>query len=255
MEERVLFWLMDAQIPELNFEFGNADFNGNILITSRQLWSLIRGSIVRSCLIGPGIVLGKADVLGKPVFIEERIGIVIFDPTEMRLDEPIPLVNIISPEVFDPLESSTVKEIEKIIETISTQKGKVLIPEELARIKHRAALPITMGRESSLVKAQVRLVSGLDRARFVLGGKHRTIYGPLAKGLKEGKFRESALTKILKADTKKLERFTENSIESDWNIIEQYPKITQKNSAYMQFLKEYQRVLDIIHKNEKYFIY
>ncbi|MEX2750822.1 MAG: hypothetical protein Q6366_002940, partial [Candidatus Freyarchaeota archaeon] len=70
MEERVLFWLMDAQIPELSFEFGKADFNGNILITSRQLWSLIKGSIVRSCLIGPGIVLGKEEFLGKPVFVE-----------------------------------------------------------------------------------------------------------------------------------------------------------------------------------------
>ncbi|MFB0560204.1 MAG: hypothetical protein ACETWM_03055 [Candidatus Lokiarchaeia archaeon] len=255
MEERVLFWLMDLQIPDLNFEFGKANFEGNILITSRQLWSLLRGSTVRSCLIGPGIVLGKAEVLGKPVRVEERIGIIIFDPTEMRLDDPTPLVNIISPEVFDPLESSTDKEIERIIENISVQKGKILVPEELAKIKHRTALPITMGREISLIKAQVRLVSGVDRARFVLGGKHRAIYGPLSKGLKDGKFHESALTKILRADIKKFQMFTRKNIEPLWTIIEQYPKISSKSEAYDQFSKEYQIVLDTIYKYKEHFIY
>nr|MDO8079778.1 hypothetical protein [Candidatus Freyarchaeota archaeon] len=255
MEEHVLFWLMDLQIPDLNFEFGKANFQGNALITSRQLWSLLRGSTVRSCLIGPGIVLGNAEALGKPVRVEERIGIIIFDPTEMRLDDPTPLVNIISPEVFDPLETSNSKEIERIIENISVQKGKVLIPEELTKIKHRAALPITMGREVSLIKSKVRLVSGVDRARFVLGGKHRAVYGPLAKGLKERKFHESELTKVLKADTKKLEKFTRKNIEPDWTIIEQYPKISSKSDAFEQFLKEYQTVLDTIYKHKEAFIY
>ncbi|MGQ9721036.1 MAG: hypothetical protein ACUVXA_06915 [Candidatus Jordarchaeum sp.] len=255
MEERVLFWLMDMQIPDLNFEFGKANFQGNLLIMSRQLWSLLKDSTVRSCLIGPGIVLGKVDVLGKPVHVEERVGIVIFDPTEMRPDEPTPLVNIISPEVFDPLESSTSKEIEKIIENISVQKGKILVPEEMAKIKHRTALPITMGREISLIKAKVRHVSGVDRARFVLGGKHRAIYGPLAKGLKEAKFHESALNKILRADTKTFQMFTRKNIESTWTIIEQYPKISAKNEAYDQFSKEYRKVLDTIYKYEDQFIY
>ncbi|MEX2703742.1 MAG: hypothetical protein Q6352_000500 [Candidatus Freyrarchaeum guaymaensis] len=255
MEERVLFWLMDLQIPELNFEFGKADFNGNILITSRQLWSLIKGSMVRSCLIGPGIVLGKSEVLGKPVHVEERIGMVIFDPTEMRLDDPTPLVNIISPEVFDPLESSTSEEIERIIENITVQKGKILVPEELAKIKHRAALPITMGRDVSLIKANVYHVPGVERARFVLGGKHRAIYGPLVKGLREGRFHESALTQILRADIKKFTPFTRENIEPDWTIIEQYPQISTKHDAYNQFVKEYQIVLDTIYKNEEAFLY
>lgn len=246
---------MDLQIPDLNFEFGKANFEGHLLITSRQLWSLLRDSTVRSCLIGPGIVLGNAEILGRPVRIEERIGMIIFDPTEMRLDEPIPLVNIISPEVFDPLESSNVKEIERIIENISVQKGKVLVPEELTKIKHRAALPITVGREVSLIKSKIRLISGVDKARFVLGGKHRTIYGPLAKGLKEGKFHDSEFTKILKADAKKFDKFTRKNIEPDWTIIEQYPKISSKNDAYNQFLKEYQKVLDTIYKHEEAFIY
>jgi hypothetical protein len=255
LEEHVLFWLLDVQIPDLNFEFGSANFQGNALITSRQLWSLLKDSTVRSCLIGPGIVSGKAEVLGKPVRVEERIGLIIFDPTEMRLDDPTPLVNIISPEVFDPLESSTSKEIERIIENISVQKGKVLVPEELTKIKHRASLPITMGREVSLIKSKVNLVSGVDRARFVLGGKHRAIYGPLAKGLKERKFHESELIKVLKADAKKFEKFTRKNIEPDWTIIEQYPKISLKNDAFDQFLKEYQKVLDIIYKHPEAFLY
>ncbi|MEM3526396.1 MAG: hypothetical protein QXV37_03190, partial [Candidatus Jordarchaeaceae archaeon] len=238
MEEHVLFWLLDLQIPDLNFEFGKANFEGNLLITSRQLWSLLKDSTVRSCLIGPGVVLGKAEVLGKPVCVEERVGMVIFDPTEMRLDEPIPLVNIISPEVFDPLEASSTKEIERIIENISLLKGKVLVPEELTKIKHRASLPIIMGREVSLIKSEIRLVSGVDKARFVLGGKHRAVYGPLAKGLKEGKFQEYELTKILKADAKKFEKFTRKNIEPDWTIIEQYPKLSSKHDAFDQFLNE-----------------
>lgn len=255
MPQSVLFWLMDVQIPDLNFEFGKANFQGNILITSRQLWSLLKDSTVRSCLIGPGIVLGRAEVLGKPVHLEERIGIILFDPTEMRLDDPTPLVNIISPEVFDPMESSTSKEIERIIENISVQKGKILVPEEMAKVKHRTALPITMGREISLIKAKVRHISGVDKARFVLGGKHRAIYGPLAKGLKEGKFHESALTKILRADIKKFQMFTRKNIETTWNIIEQYPKISAESNAYEQFTKEYRTVLDTIYKNEQQFIY
>jgi hypothetical protein len=246
---------MDMQIPDLNFEFGKANFQGNILITSRQLWSLLRGSTVRSCLIGPGVILGKAEVLGKPVRVEERIGIIIFDPTEMRLDDPTPLVNIISPEVFDPLESSNSKEIERIIENISVQKGKILVPEELAKVKHRAALPITMGREISLIKAKVRLVSGVDKARFVLGGKHRAIYGPLAKGLKERKFSEYELIKVLKTDTRKFEKFNRKNIEPDWTIIEQYPKISSKSDAFDQFSKEYLTVLDTVYKHPESYLY
>lgn len=246
---------MDMEIPDLNFEFGRANFQGNVLITSRQLWSLLKDSTVRSCLIGPGIVLGDAEVLGKPVRVEERIGIIIFDPTEMRLDNPTPLVNIISPEVFDPLESSNSKEIERIIENISVQKGKILVPEELTKVKHRAAIPITMGREISLIKAKVNLVTGVDKARFVLGGKERAIYGPLAKGLKEHKFHEYERAKILKADARKFEKFSRKNIEPDWTIIEQYPKISSKSDAFDQFLKEYQTVLDTLYKHPESFIY
>ena len=94
----VIYWLLNFSIPE--FEISptiTGKSEGKILIASRQLYSLMAGEQIRSCLIGPGVVQGVHYIRKIPTEFQQPISAVIFDPTQLRYDEPIPLVDIIKP--------------------------------------------------------------------------------------------------------------------------------------------------------------
>ena len=120
-----LLWVLDYVIPDFQLLGEKMTLSGELLIASRQLFSFLQEEIVRSALIGPGAVKGQVLIKGKPVDVEYLVGAVIFDPTQMRPREPIPLLDILNPEILDPLEQASEEQVQEIIRTLVVKKGSI----------------------------------------------------------------------------------------------------------------------------------
>ena len=104
MSPTPLYWLLDLEAYDYDIGvFKNADISGRVLILSHQLWSILREDKVYSILIGPGYFKGVAESGNRRIEIKEYISSLMFDPTKLRHDEPVPLVDVIRPEIIDPL--------------------------------------------------------------------------------------------------------------------------------------------------------
>ncbi len=253
-KEKAVYWLIDFEIPNFVSEYGREELDGRILIASRQLWSLITGSQVRSALIGPGYVKGETRKATGKVDFGEPISAVIFDPTELRLREPLPLVNIFSPEVIDPLEESSKQEIESVVSKIMVAKGRHLVQEKLAEVKSLTSLPTLEYTATSKVKLEITLTSGVSKARFVLSGIHKRIYTPYIAGFSDKKrnYDDVDNLNIFWVDRRKLVAPSKEAL-SEWTIIEQSsgtgePEEDVKD-GYRQVINEYNRTLDFMKAN------
>jgi hypothetical protein len=154
MDQGALFWLLDVKAH--GFDAGvlrDTDLSGRALIVSRQLWSLIRGNKVVSILVGPGIFKGVAESGPRRVDVMEYISALIFDPTQMRYDEPLPFVDIVNPEVIDPLSAARPEDIYSVIRKLILEKGNVLAADPLARIKYGGGVPETAHYDERMVLA------------------------------------------------------------------------------------------------------
>ena len=128
-----LYWLIEIETYDFAVgAFRGADLSGKALILSSQLWSIIRGAQVYSILIGPGIFKGVATKGGIHVDVQEYISCLMFDPTQLRYDEPLPQVDIVSPEVIDPLGVRKQEEIVTIIRNLVIERGNILAGDTLA---------------------------------------------------------------------------------------------------------------------------
>ena len=120
-----LLWVLDYVIPDFKILGETITMKGELLIASRQLFSFLQEEIVRSAFIGPGVIKGQVMLKGKPVDVEYLVGAVLFDPTQMRPREPIPVLDILNPEILDPLEQATIEQVQEIIRTLVVKKGSV----------------------------------------------------------------------------------------------------------------------------------
>jgi len=257
--ETVLYWLLDMYIPDLNLPYvKNVEFRGEVLIASRQLWTLLREDIVRSCLIGPGIVKGTISHKGHPIEVEEGVGALVFNPAELRPTEPIPLVNIITPEVVDPLAKSSVSEIATIIEKVLVDRGMVLAPKKLTEVRRKGTIPTVEYREKFLEKIEVHLTSGSMKARFLLGGAKRPIYRAFLKRYTKMFYEHPERLKILYADKRKFAPFNQDAV-SHWSIVEKLQaqplEEQQTVDGYKQFVEEYASVLEFMKKFKDVYIF
>ena len=151
--QSALFWLLEVEAYD--FDFGmlrDADIEGKILIVSSQLWSLIKGTSVISALIGPGIFKGQASDGNRKVDVLEYISALLFDPAQLRYDEPLPLVDIVSPEVIDPLGETKQEEIMTVIRKLVLEKGNVLTGEKVMRFTSEGQVPQTAHYNEELLK-------------------------------------------------------------------------------------------------------
>lgn len=253
-KQKAVYWLIDFAVPNFISDYGREDLEGRILIASRQLWSLITGSQVRSALIGPGFVRGDTKKATGKIDFSEPISAVIFDPTELRLTEPLPLVNIFSPEVIDPLEESSKQEIESVVSKIMIAKGKPLVHEKLAQVKTFASLPTVEYTSTSKVKLEIRLTSGVSKARFALSAIYKRIYAPFVSKFSDKKhnYDDVDSLNIFWVDRRKLVKPSEEAL-SEWAIIEQSSESTEPEEnvkdGYKQITDEYKRTLDFVNAN------
>ncbi|WXG42651.1 MAG: hypothetical protein WED04_00845 [Promethearchaeati archaeon SRVP18_Atabeyarchaeia-1] len=255
--QKTMYWLVDFVVPSFISKFGRDEFEGKILIASRQLWSLIlQGSddIVRSALIGPGYVKGVIKKATGGIEFEHTISAVIFDPTELRPNVMLPLVNMVSPDVIDPLEESSKEEIESHVRKVMMTRGKPLVQGKLAEVRSLASIPTIEYISTTDVHLEIKLTSGLSQARFVLKGINKKIYAPYSSILSSGKsqYDDPHKLSMFLADKRQLVTPSREDL-SRWTIVEQSGERmgTEEvpEDGYDRIMNEYKRTLDFMKAN------
>jgi len=254
MKQTPVYWLIDIEAYDFSVgAFKDADLTGKVLILSSQLWSIIRDTSVYSTLIGPGIFKGIAKRGSIQIEVLEYISSLIFDPTQLRYDEPLPQVDIVNPEVIDPLGSKKQEEIVTLLRNLVIERGNILAGDALAKIKIEANIPQTVHYEEIFKKINVSYVSGMQRAKFILGGTSGGLYRPFAGNFPKLKLQRKENSKVLAMPYHKFASFSDIEVMSDWMIVE---KAGSDSKTGMDAIgSEYERTLEVIQKEQEKFVF
>ena len=254
MEQGPIYWLLGVEAYD--YDLGvlrGADLSGQVLILSRQLWSIIRGENVLSVLIGPGVFKGVATSGNRRVEVLDPLAALMFDPTQMRVGEPVPIVDIISPEVIDPLATRKTEEIMTTIRQLVIERGNVLAAEPLMKFKSNVTVPTMAHSMDLLKKIHVSHVSGSQRARFILAGTNSPMYRPLVDWYKKRKYNEPQRIKVMATTYGKFVSSVDIESMSDWTIVEKAGVSTSTGIEAIR--EEYEQTLNGVKENESLFIY
>ncbi|MFW9985388.1 MAG: hypothetical protein ACFFDJ_02370 [Candidatus Odinarchaeota archaeon] len=249
-----LLWVLDYVIPDFKILGETITMKGELLIASRQLFSFLQEEIVRSAFIGPGVIKGQVMLKGKPVDVEYLVGAVLFDPTQMRPREPIPVLDILNPEILDPLEQATIEQVQEIIRTLVVKKGSVSDSGQILTITSEGGLPRTLIAEERMAAKNITLVSGMKKARFLLGGQKNRLYLPFKEGLQRNRFSDASKIWTFRIDTKEFEAFDPAKF-SEWIIIEMQSDPASALSSSQVVESEFNSILTYLIGNQKYFIF
>jgi hypothetical protein len=249
-----LLWVLDYVIPKFTILGEKITLSGELLIASRQLFSFLQGEVVRSALIGPGVVKGQVLIKGKPVDVEYLVGGVIFDPTKMRPREPIPVLDILNPEILDPLEQASVEQVQEIIRKLVIKKGSVDDSGQILTVTTEGGLPRTLITEQRIVPKNITLISGLKKARFLLGGQKHRLYTPFKDALVHNRFSDPNRIWTFRIDTMEFEAFNPPSFD-EWIIIEMQTDPSSALSSSQVVEMEFNSILTYLIGNKKYFVF
>lgn len=249
-----LLWILDYVIPDFHILGEKISFNGELLVASRQLFSFLQDDLVRSALIGPGVIKGQVPIKGKPVDIEYLVGAVIFDPTQMRPREPIPVLDILNPEILDPLEQATEEQVQEIIRTLVIKKGSVSDSGQIMTLTSEGALPQTLITEQRIVAKNVSFISGMKKAQFLLGGQKSRLYAPFKDGLLRNIFSDPSKIWTFRIDNKKFEAFDPAKF-NEWIIIEMQTDPGKASSSDEIVEAEFNFILKYLLGNQEFFIF
>ena len=254
MTNEALYWLLDIEAYDFNIGvLKDTELKGKALMVSRQLWSVIREDKVLSVLIGPGIFKGTAASGNIRVDVVEKLAALIFDPTQMRYDEPVPTVDIINPEVIDPLGAKKQEEIVTIIRKLVVEKGNVMAADPLAKVKQRGSVPQMAHYDEMIRKIDVSHVSGVQRARFILAGTNSPMYRPFADSFQKRGYIQADRLKVMATPFLKFSSFVDIEIMSDWMIVEKAGIDSKTGIEAMR--DEYDATLLQVKENEQAFIF
>ncbi len=250
-----LLWVLDFIAPNFQLFGEELTLTGDLLIASRQLWSLLHGETVRSALLGPGVIKGQVTLKGNPVDVEFLVGAILFDPTEMRPGEPIPLVDILHPEIVDPLEQSNPEQIQEIIRTLVVKKGSVSDSKPILTLQVEGGLPITLVTEQHIVAKNISFVSGMKKAKFLLGGQKNRLYTPFKDALQSNRFSDPSKIWTFRLDQKTFVAFDSSQFR-DWVIIEMQADIVTESLDTSQAIDdEFTSILRYLLGNLSHFIF
>jgi hypothetical protein len=253
-KQNALYWLLEVEAYD--YDIGmlrDADIEGKVLIISSQLWSLIRGSSVISALIGPGIFKGQASTENVKVDVLEYISALLFDPAQLRYDEPLPLVDVVSPEVIDPLGESKQEEIMTVIRKLVLERGNVLTGEKVMRVSSEGLVPQTAHYNEELSKINVRLVSGVQRAKFILAGTNGPLYRPFVERYNNRKYISFEMSKVMATFSSRFSKFDDQETMAEWMIVEKMG--TDGKTGSDAITAEYDKIYSFIQKNEESFMF
>jgi len=257
-EYPTLFWILELYIPEYQNQMGSFELEGYILATSKQLWNLITTSedeetTVRSCLIGPSVMYATMSIGGRPIPEVKTIAGVIFDSTELRPDKPVPLLDIIAPDVIDPSAKSDEEQVTKEIRIIELAKGQQIGDELLTKVQTNHLIPKRL--LGNLIKKTftVKTTSGVDNAKVCLGGLHKDKYKLFVEAVKSGKLRIPEGRLLLDVSQKKLIAFNRDNL-SQYVIVELNPVLDPSIDAFDQFVDVYNSTIEyMLETEENYF--
>ena len=253
-DQTPLYWLIEIQSYDFQVgAFKDADLSGKALILSNQLWSIIRGTRVYSVLIGPGIFKGVATKGNIQVDVLEYLSALMFDPTMLRFDEPLPQVDIVNPEVIDPLGVRKQEEIVTIIRNLVMEKGNVLIADPLATVQSKANLPQTTHYHEVYERINVSHISGSQRAKFILAGTNGPMYKPFVEYFDDRKFWQKERTKVMATPFYKFSSFIDIDVMSDWMIVEKAG--VDSKTGIEAIGEEFERTLSAVEKERESFIF
>lgn len=250
-----LLWVLDFITPSFHLFGEKVTLTGDVLIASRQLWSFLHEETVRSALIGPGAVKGHVSLKGHPVDVEFLIGAVIFDPTEMRPGEPIPLINILYPEIVDPLEQLTPEQVQEIVRTLIVKKGSVSDPGRILTLTTEGGLPKTLIAEQHIVAKNISFVSGMRKAKFLLGGQKNRLYTPFKEAIQQNRFSDPSKIWTFRIDEKTFEGFDSTQFQN-WVIIEMQAEAGLDSVDTSKAIDdEFTSILSYLLGNRNYFVF
>jgi hypothetical protein len=249
-----LLWVLDYVIPNFQILGEKITLKGELLIASRQLFSFLQEEIVRSALIGPGAVKGQVSIKGKPVDVEYLVGAVIFDPTKMRPREPVPVLDILNPEIIDPLEQATEEQIHEIVRTLVIKKGSVTNSGQILTITSEGDLPRTFLTEEHMVAKNISFVSGMKKARFLLGGQKSRLYAPFKDGLQKNRFSDPRKIWTFRIDKQEFDAFDAEKF-GEWTIIEMQTDPSKAASSAEVVESEFNAILNYLLGNMEYFVF
>ncbi|MFW9786888.1 MAG: hypothetical protein ACFFE2_06320 [Candidatus Thorarchaeota archaeon] len=253
-EQTPLYWLIEIESYDYQVgAFKDADLSGKALILSNQLWSIIRGTSVYSVLIGPGIFKGIATKKGIQVDVLEYLSALMFDPTMIRFDEPLPQVDIVNPEVIDPMGARKQEEIITVIRNLVMEKGNVLAADPLAKVHAKANVPQMVHYEEIFEKINVSHVSGIQRAKFILAGTNGPMYKSFVEYFNDNKFTRKESTKVMATPFYKFSSFIDIDVMSDWMIVEKAG--VDSKTGIEAIGEEFERTLSIVEKERESYIY
>ena len=254
MKQTPVYWLIDIETYDFSVgAFKGADLTGKALILSSQLWSIIRDSDVYSILIGPGIFKGIARKGGIQLDVLEYISCLMFDPTRLRYDEPLPQADIVNPEVIDPLGTKKQEEIVTLLRNLVVERGNILASDPLAKVKSEANIPQTAHYEEIFKKINVSYISGMQRTKFILGGTSGSLYRPFIENFPKLKLQRIENSKVLAMPFYKFASFSDIEVMMNWMIVEKAG--TDSRSGMDAIANEYERTLDIIQNDQEKFIF
>jgi hypothetical protein len=249
-----LYWLIEVESYDFQVgAFKGADLTGKALILSNQLWSIIRGTKVYSILIGPGIFKGVATKGGIQVDVLEFLSALMFDPTMLRVDEPLPQVDIVNPEVIDPLGARKHEEIVTVIRNLVVEKGNILAADPLATVQMKANVPQTAFYEEIYKRINVSHVSGLQRAKFILAGTNGPMYKPFVEYFNDRKFWQKERTRVMATPFHKFSSFIDIDIMSDWMIVEKAG--SDSKTGIEAIGDEFEKALSLVEKESNAYIF
>ncbi len=249
-----LYWLIEIETYDFQVgAFKEADLKGKALILSTQLWSIIRGSRVYSVLIGPGIFKGVATKGSIQIDVLEYLSALMFDPTMLRFDEPLPQVDIVNPEVIDPLGARKQEEIVTVIRNLVVEKGNILAADPLATVQTKANVPQTAHYREVYARINVSHISGAQRAKFILAGTNGPMYKPFVEYFNDRKFWQKERTKVMATPFYKFSSFIDIDVMSDWMIVE---KAGSDPSTGIEAIgAEFEHTLSNVEKERESFIF
>ncbi|MFX0169060.1 MAG: hypothetical protein ACFE89_06810 [Candidatus Hodarchaeota archaeon] len=249
-----LLWVLDYVIQDFRILGEKITLSGELLIASRQLFSFLREEIVRSALIGPGVIKGQVSIKGKPVDVEYLVGAVIFDPTQMRPREPVPVLDILNPEILDPVEQATEEQVQEIVRTLVIKKGSVANSGQILTVAPEGDLPRTLLTEEHLIAKNIAFISGLKKARFLLGGQKSRLYAPFKEGLQRNRFSDPSRIWTFRIDEQRFDAFDPAKF-NEWTIIEMQTDPSKSSSSPEVVESEFNSILTYLLGNLEYFIF
>lgn len=254
MAHNPMFWLLEIEAYDYDVGFlRDADIDGKALIVSNQLYSIIRGTDVYSILIGPGVFKGTAQKGNIRVDVLEFMSALIFDPTQLRCDEPLPQVDIVTPEVIDPTGAGKKEELVTIIRNLIMERGNILAGDPLAKVQSKAGVPQTAHYEEVFEKISVSHVSGVQRAKFILAGTNGPMYRAFVEHFQRGKFDNSHRMKVMATPYGRFVSFVDIEVMSDWQIVEKAGMNTK--TGFDAISEEYDGTMDMIQRQKDMFIF